>query len=576
MAMHVHSSFSEGTASMLAQLDQARANGVEVLWWTDHDWRMSAHGYRGTVHFTGLTESEAGGDPLKWTAAKLGSLSSSSMAISSTRFSPSDPVGASSLQIAATGTSSSSFATMRAIADASGARENLRSSIAGQTIVVDVFPESIGTKVFVEIRIKLSNQPESGGRVAGAYTLLYRIGGVDAPGTRRVTGLSGYVGLAATAGAWNTLTINPAADIALLWPDLEPTDSSMREISFAAGSKGYAPAVFYVDNLRFQRTTGGDEPMFAQQRIMSSLAARYPDVAQLQGLEVSLYTQHLNWFGTGVSLPDYGTTPMNPVPKDAAVVSELATRVHQVGGLSSLNHPFGTGGQALMSQSKQDGVRRSLAKTLLANRAYGTDLLEAGYASRSGVSLSGHLALWDTMSRNAMFLTGTGVNDNHGGAWATPANNFMTWAWATDATEPNLLSALAAGRAWFADSQWRGMIDLLADGMAPMGSVSVSSLNIRDLTVIVTDVPAGGSARLIKGPVDLAGAVAPDPGTVATSIAAADLAGGTLTVPIDTAAPAFVRVEVLDATGKVRASSNPIWLLKGEPPAGIPTPRRVA
>jgi hypothetical protein len=152
----------------------------------------------------------------------------------------------------------------------------------------------------------------------------------------------------------------------------------------------------------------------------------------------------------------------------------------------------------------------------------------------------------------------------------------MTWAWATDATEPNLLSALSAGRAWFADSQWRGMIDLLADGMAAMGSVSVSSLDARDLTVMVTDIPAGGSARLIKGPVDLAGAMAPDPGTVATSIAAADLAGGTLTVSVDTAASAFVRVEVLDATGKVRASSNPIWLLRGEPPDGIPVARQVA
>jgi len=58
MAMHVHSSFSEGNASMLAQAYQAQLNDVDVLWWTDHDWRMTGHGYRQVVHFSGLTESE--------------------------------------------------------------------------------------------------------------------------------------------------------------------------------------------------------------------------------------------------------------------------------------------------------------------------------------------------------------------------------------------------------------------------------------------------------------------------------------------------------------------------------------
>src|SRR2546430_2284325 len=38
MAMHVHSSFSEGTGSMQAQLAEATSAGVDVLWWTDHDW----------------------------------------------------------------------------------------------------------------------------------------------------------------------------------------------------------------------------------------------------------------------------------------------------------------------------------------------------------------------------------------------------------------------------------------------------------------------------------------------------------------------------------------------------------
>ena len=53
MSMHTHSSFSEGGsyadggggASMLSQLEQARRTGTDVVWWTDHDWRMEAFGY---------------------------------------------------------------------------------------------------------------------------------------------------------------------------------------------------------------------------------------------------------------------------------------------------------------------------------------------------------------------------------------------------------------------------------------------------------------------------------------------------------------------------------------------------
>ena len=46
---------------MDAQLFQAASNAVDVLWWTDHDARMTSKNYRKTVHFTSLT-AEAGRD----------------------------------------------------------------------------------------------------------------------------------------------------------------------------------------------------------------------------------------------------------------------------------------------------------------------------------------------------------------------------------------------------------------------------------------------------------------------------------------------------------------------------------
>jgi hypothetical protein len=60
VAMHLHSSFSEGTASMAAHLDQARRLGVDVLFWTDHDFRVSAQGYRRRLGLAGPTDTEHG------------------------------------------------------------------------------------------------------------------------------------------------------------------------------------------------------------------------------------------------------------------------------------------------------------------------------------------------------------------------------------------------------------------------------------------------------------------------------------------------------------------------------------
>ena len=70
MAMHMHSSFSEQSGSMDSQLFQAATNSVDVLWWTDHDYRMDGIGYRETVHFTSLTAESGGlGQGGPWTLA---------------------------------------------------------------------------------------------------------------------------------------------------------------------------------------------------------------------------------------------------------------------------------------------------------------------------------------------------------------------------------------------------------------------------------------------------------------------------------------------------------------------------
>src|SRR5919109_652925 len=64
MAMHIHSSFSEQTGSMDAQLFQAARNAVDVVWWTDHDHRMDSLYYKFgsgpsvVMHFSGMEEAD--------------------------------------------------------------------------------------------------------------------------------------------------------------------------------------------------------------------------------------------------------------------------------------------------------------------------------------------------------------------------------------------------------------------------------------------------------------------------------------------------------------------------------------
>jgi len=139
--------------------------------------------------------------------------------------------------------------------------------------------------------------------------------------------------------------------------------------------------------------------------------------------------------------------------------------------------------------------------------ALGADLLEVGYQLRAGVDLNHYLALWDVMSRNAVLLTGTGVSDDHvGDDWYGIGNNWITSVWAASTGMADLIAALAAGRAWCGSlSAYRGALDLLVDGLVPMGAVSVSSVTSRQLVAAATGLPAGSTLQILQGAVDYAG-----------------------------------------------------------------------
>jgi hypothetical protein len=584
MAMHIHSSFSEQQGSMDSQLFQASTNSVDVLWWTDHDARMEGIGYRDTVHFTSL-ETEAGGPgqggAWHWKKVESGPLASgASGRIVSTPCSPNDPVPGGSMKLTAQ-SSSTATAKLGFYADSRPARWNYRDNLTGQSLSIDVLLKSGWSDGYLELLIGTSYHEASGGRPAGYYYLSYRFVPAGGQAGRLAQGNTGVITIpVAPSGGdpWYTATLTPADDIAALWPDLDYRDFALYQLTLSAASTGDL-VTGHFDYLRFNRSLGGEVFLEQQAEMMAALAPGYPGVTQQQGLEISWLLPHLNWFGSNVVMTDYGKTAAKNYAEFLA--GKAVPQIHAAGGLVSYNHPFGYLDRPLYPVQQQNAILATLAAELLPSGStpavLGCDLLEVGYNARGGVNLGHLLQLWDIMSRNAVFLTGTGVSDDHHGTnWLGIYNNWISSAWAASTAQSDLLAALAAGRVWCgALSTYRGSLDLLVDGSCPMGSASVSSLTSRQLTASATGIPANGSLQVLQGAVDYAGSAGLTGNSqVIAAYPAAELAGGSVALPIDTSADSYVRTQVLGGSGNVIGLSNPAWLLQHAPSGGIPAPRQ--
>jgi hypothetical protein len=573
MAMHIHSSFSEQNGSMDGHLYQATKNAVDVLWWTDHDHRMDAIDYRDVTHFTSFSEKGAAGQggAWTWTVAKSGpNTSASAGGIVSTPCSPHDPVSGGALHLVAQ-SSSTSPAKYGFFADCHPAGWNYRDNLTGQSLLVDVLLAAGWSRGYLELLVTTSFHPAAGSRPAGNYTLSYRF----TPGGtafRSASGNNGVIKIPVTS-PWQTLTLTPSSDIANLWPDLDYRDFAMWELNLSAVSTG-DKVQGYFDYLRFDRTISGQAQFSEQAAMEAVLAAKYPRVTQQQGLEVSRNQPHLNWFGPNITVPSYAGISYSAY--QSFLVNTVIPQVHASGGLASYNHPYGYSSVPELSQSQQDTLLSQTASRLLTNKVLGADLLEVGYKLRQGVDLNHHIALWDVLSRNAVFLTGNGVSDDHAGTdWYGKSNNWVTSAWASSTRMPDLLAALAGGRAWCGSlSKYRGSLDLLVDGSVRMGSVSVSTLTSRQLTATATGLPTGAVLQVLQGAVDYAGQNAPtDDVKLIGSYTASQLASGQITRAVSTTQDSFLRTQLISSTGAIIATSNPVWLLRKPPPNGIPAAR---
>lgn len=551
--MHVHACYSEGTASWEQQYSAAKNAGANVLWQTDHDFRAVAQNYM--TKLSGVFVPSTTGSAAQHAAT----------------FSAQGPIRV----MVQSGTSSPATQTL-AMQDNPNAFNFFRTGVDGQTLTHVFGSSRLDSGATYEVVLTLSVHPAQGGRPTGQYSLRYRF--QPAVTARRFTEGSGLVGvvLAPMPANGTTVTLNPVADISAIWPSMMAIDNSTYGLAFVVTS----PRSGVVADVNLQQVVvnrvrhDSAGILAAQHQFASTYSPRY-GVTGIVSEEVSMGPNeipHWNRFG---SEPEMAVKPGVTTTNWPSYYGGYMSRAHSTGALVSWNHPYGFQAGPTLSAADQTTKRRQTFATLQANDLLGADILEVGYTVRGFMPMSQHLALWDTFSRQARWLTGNGVSDDHSGkAWQSLNNGHLTGIWAASSSLTDLTAALASGRAYvYHPGRTFGLqLDTLVDGTVPMGKASVSTKTSRTVAIQLAHLPAGCTVQLVRGPVDFTGQ---DPGTtVVNSWTSSSFPGGagTVTASVNTSSSCFLRVQVL-RNGALSASGNPTWLLRSAPPGGIPVAR---
>ncbi|MEU0558480.1 hypothetical protein [Dactylosporangium sp. NPDC006015] len=522
MATHIHGPFSEGLASYAAHLEQARKHKVDVVWWTDHDFRIAAAEHRRAVHFDGASEPEHG---LGWTWRQhlAGKPRGHAADFVASPHSPRDGAG-KALRLSATG-----GGTLRMEGIAWNAMAN--ACVADTTLTLDVLPEQLaGGSLTLEIQ--LSDQPGK-----GVLRLRYDIGGATLV-THKADKAVGTVTRPVKAGVWQSLTFDLCDDIAALWPDITAGDNALTGLALEVRQ-----ARFVVDRLTFDRARrAGQAGEQLRAEVIAAVAKRYPDVTQFRALEVSM-VRHLNWFGGDLTLPPFPSPPLRD--NDPDLTGSMVRRLHAHGGLVCWNHP--------MDVAKRD----ELAKLIVTRGALGADLVEIGRDPVEDL-----LWVYDVAARNCVFFTALGSSDDHDATdWAANEDHFVSHVWSPSKSRADLLRALSAGAAWFTDLvSFRGALDLRVGGVSYMGAVLVGAAPVK-VDVTATKLPKGAKLEVVTG--KLGSGLTPS--TKITADTSVLLQPGT-----------YVRSQVRLKNGTVAGVSNPLWLLAKAPSTPIPVARRRA
>jgi hypothetical protein len=561
--LHVHGSFSEGEGSIDSHSWEARDVGCDVVWWSDHDFRLTTYqhvtrfGFEGPMEPLGRNES--------WAPRLKRNVAGRKLLEVITR--PEDaelrfvrsPVqeGEQSLFLALDGKENGFQTELLCL---SAERFLVRRSLAsGVTVRLAVQPQSSGpdTRILVEAELS-EHAPREGLGIAPVF-VRYLLGEEGPP---RRDGQVYLVPVPLELGRWNDVALPVTADAVRGFPASPGEDNALYRLAFGLQARRGGRAAAYFDDLRIEQERAGPVMYARQGELIREVGALYPGLGELQGIEISYGSRHLNVFCEEPVIPDYDRiaeeiAAANPESEAfderafrAAVIERVVAEVHRLGGLVSYNHPFGT----TYEENEKPRTNEEQFKILMRNKAEGADILEVGYRDRGGAKLDDHLWLWDQAALAGLRLVGTGVSDSHGGAenrWRGTPNNFVSWIWAAKPDKKSLIEGLRKGRVFFGDlERFDGELDLVTASGERMGATVQTAEATARVQLIARGLEAGERVVVVES-------------GKRTSTFPAEGAEFErwLELELPPAGPAFVRFEVHDDTGPI-ALSNPIHFLR--------------
>lgn len=576
LQLHIHGPLSEQNGSLDWHVDRAHAIGVDVLWWTDHDWRTDLLGYTQRFDFEQCTWDaalrkwvEPDGYELRYMETVF-AVPASQAAVSGGRAYE----GSKSFRLEVQDAVGAGFQRIE-VGQTTSRRQNVYPLVTRPRLRLAVYPESFDPaddKLVVQVR--LCEHPD------GWPVLRYVAGTLDEEPADAIA-------VTCPPGQWSVLDLDVSADAWARFANggadsVLAQDNNLFEVRVGLSTRGGRTAVVYLDEFRYlaDLSLAGSGMLDWQRTAAAYYEVRTQDVRHYVGSELSRFKvqQHMNAYAPGLTPVDY---------TGRAATDSLwyaVDQVHAQGGLLSFNHPWGVGIYGNPAETQEMKALRILkAKNdALATDLYRCDLLEVGYRVRHGINLAGHLDLWDCLTANGRFVTGIGVTDTHGSAWsigwvpwqpsALYENNYVTWVWATGLQEQVLLDALAAGRAYFGDPyRWRGEMDLATRDGFPMGRVVLTDEATCAVVVRVTDVPDLAQIRIRQGEILDGGGSSTTVHWLREESFPAPPGGGVFldTLDVDTSVSSFVRAELWSGDDREQSFSNPLCLVRQMPERGI-------
>ena len=561
--LHVHGPFSEGIGSIDSHTYEAARLGLDVLWWSDHDFRAASYNHVTCYGFEAFEEPQSRGE--SWSL----SLARREGDRKGVRIHRSAPGGAASivaapvcegegaLQLTTRADSerfqpySWTFETSRLL--------HRRPLASGVRVRVAVHPSSLGAKARAFLRVDLSEHaPRTGEGYPEPHALRYYLSNEDE--LPRLEGTVYHVPLAFEPGAWNELELDLRADAAHgfpFLPGLPGEDHALFGLTFGVEARDGGEARCVFDDLRIDQERTGEAAFAHQRELLASFPAQ---PVQLQGVEVSFAARHLNDFSVETGLLDYdaiaresGFDPASPSGFDerafkARVIERAVEATHARGGVVSWNHMFGVN----PAGSGRRKTREQKLEQLLANEAFGVDLLEVGYRDRAGASLADHLWVWDRAALAGLRLVGTGVSDSHGGddaRWDCSPNNFVSWIYAEAPSKAALIEGLRKGRVFFGDLvHFDGRMDIVTEEGPRMGARVETLRELMGCRLLAEGTRAGWSLHVV---VD----------GERVDVRAIEGEWVEERVEVEVSENGFVRFEIYDGETAV-AFSNPVYFLR--------------